>query len=100
MLRNISLERLTERCEKLESYGFEIAHQDSRVLVNLSPDREGSGAIEVDFSSIAEDHFLSYAISKAYEEGLKRGKARIQEELRSLIGIRPVSQPTTIFIGR
>ncbi len=72
-------EAMTRRCERLELLGFKIHHQDSRVNVY--------GRAMVDFSAIAEEHFLEYAIKQVFEEGLKVGESTLQTKIKGLLGV-------------
>ncbi len=73
-------EAMERRCKKLESLGFEIHHEDSRVNVYRR-------AI-VDFSAIAEEHFLEYAVKQVFEEGLKVGESTLQTKFKVLMGVK------------
>ena len=70
---------LNRRCIKLQSLGFELHHEDSRVNV--------FGRVMVDFSAISEDNFLEYAIKQVFEEGLKAGESMLQCKLQNLLGV-------------
>ena len=69
---------LERRCRKLESYGFTILHDDSRVKIN--------GGFIIDFSAISEDLFIAYALQKTFEAGRKSGKENLQDNLNTLLG--------------
>lgn len=67
----------------LQSYGFTINHEDSSVTVSVDHFNE----IEIDFSAVAEEHFLSYAMKKVYEHGLSVGKKETQDKIKVVLGI-------------
>ncbi len=72
---------MNRRCDKLESLGFEIHHQDSRVDV--------FGRAVVDFSRIKEEDFLEYAIKKVFDNGLIVGESTLQTKIKCLLAKPP-----------
>jgi hypothetical protein len=71
--------RLAERCEKLQSLGFEICHQDSDVRHKSVPD------LRFDFSATDEEHFLGEALRIAFQAGLKGGANDVRMRLSALM---------------
>lgn len=71
---------MQERCAYLESLGFEIFHEDSRVY------RDG---IEFDFSAtmMDVDSILRVVIKYTYSLGKRDGKEDHEYKLRKLCGL-------------
>lgn len=78
MIRRRSHEEINKKCELLESLGFEIEHQDSRVSFN--------GHL-FDFSAIACDEasIMKTALTVMFEHGREQGKEEIREGFKSLM---------------
>jgi hypothetical protein len=77
---------IIRRCDRLESLGFEIDHEDYRVCLGEKLD---SGLnfrdFTIDFSAIAEDQFMAYAMNKVFEYGVKVGGNRVRQGIRDLL---------------
>lgn len=58
---------LKRRVEKLIALGFEPQHEDSSVWID-------SVELMVDFSAIAEDHFLDYALKEIANKNFNNGR--------------------------
>ena len=71
---------INKRCELLESLGFTIIHEDSRVCLQ---------DLEFDFSATNMNvkNIIYQAIMEAYSQGEHDGRKEIQEKLMNLIGI-------------
>jgi hypothetical protein len=78
MFRRRSHEEINKKCELLESLGFEIEHQDSRVSFN--------GHL-FDFSAIACDEasIMKTALNVMFEHGREQGKEEIREGFKALM---------------
>jgi hypothetical protein len=79
MIRRRNYEEINKKCELLESLGFEIEHEDSRVSFN--------GHL-FDFSAIACDEasILKTALNIMFEHGREQGKQEIREGFKALMG--------------
>lgn len=79
MIRRRNYEEINKKCELLESLGFEIEHEDSRVSFN--------GHL-FDFSAIACDEasILKTALNIMFEHGREKGKQEIREGFKALMG--------------
>lgn len=75
-------ERLNAKCRLLEELGFEIYHQDSRV-VHVCWD-----SIRFDFSATASDFksILYTALKTIHEAGVKEGEQRVRSNIRKALG--------------
>lgn len=78
MIRRRNHEEINKKCELLESLGFEIEHEDSRVSFD--------GHI-FDFSAIACDEasIMKTALKAMFEHGREHGKEEIREGFRKLM---------------
>jgi uncharacterized protein YprB with RNaseH-like and TPR domain len=78
MIRRRNYEEINKKCELLESLGFEIEHEDSRVSFN---------GHSFDFSAIACDEasIMKTALKAMFEHGREHGKEEIREGFRKLM---------------
>lgn len=78
MIRRRNYEEINKKCELLESLGFEIEHEDSRVSFD--------GHI-FDFSAIACDEasIMKTALKAMFKHGREHGKEEIREGFRKLM---------------
>lgn len=76
--RRRNYEEINKKCELLESLGFEIEHEDSRVSFN--------GHL-FDFSAIACDEasIMKTALKIMFEHGREQGKQEIREGFKALM---------------
>lgn len=73
-------ERMNARCEKLEQLGFRIHHEDSFIEV-----RVGFEKVMVDFSAIAEEHFMEHALKEVFKEGQRQGRNELRTAFSKLM---------------
>lgn len=81
MKRTRNIEALNKKCDLIQSLGFEIMHEDSRVEMY---------ELEFDFSAIGADpvSIIKHAVKQAYLMGQQSGRQQIQSEVKSLLGIK------------
>lgn len=86
-------EMIERRCLALEVLGFRIDHEDRRVGLG-EPMLEAMGShswefrdFYIDFSAIAEDKFMGWAMQKIFEYGIEHGKTEIRDGLKTLLGM-------------
>lgn len=72
---------MNEKCELLESLGFEIKHETSRV---------GHGGFEFDFSATNMEaaDIIKVALMVAYKKGIDNGVIGTQQNIKSALGIK------------
>ena len=80
---------INRRCDILESLGFTILHEDSRVSY-IYDNGEGRFYVEIDFSSISEDKFLLYAYKVIFETGMKIGRNKVRTSLSNLLEVEEI----------
>lgn len=68
-----------------QSHGFNVIHQHTVDINPMGP------PVEVDFSATDPDFIVRVAIKKAYEAGKSAGEAQMQQKVRDLLGLEPVS---------
>lgn len=73
-------EELIKKCELIESLGFTIEHEDSRVSFN---------GYEFDFSAVAADSksIIYTALKQMYNHGMTDGEENIKHNMKRLLGI-------------
>ena len=89
--RRISTDEMNERCKTLIDMGFEIHHDDCRVVhIGLENGRLNCPTLcEFDFSAIRmePDAIIHTALKKAYEQGKQDGQWEIKTQFRDLMKI-------------
>jgi hypothetical protein len=73
-----SLARMNERCLLLESFGFLILHEDSRVCL---------GELEFDFSATELTHknILNAVMKKSLWRGQVSGRNEVREDIQNVL---------------